>query len=179
MSRTGKKENLTAHFGTETLSTCLTSQLLTVNPQLAQPSPRCRTRKPAYASCCFVARVCLCGLAMVVAKYTKQAWMTTVQSNLIVKGCQECIQCTTKLRELLQIEADVSSSDPHSRKSAVSLKWRKKCYCNVRKAGSVAERSSTGSWITSLYLHFAYFFPTLLHSPGDTFLVQTTTFSQT
>ena len=92
-----EERNLTAHFGTETLSTCLTSQLLTVNPQLAHPSPRCRTRKPAYPSCCFVVRVCLCGLAIVVAKYTKQAWMTAAKSNLIVKGCQECVQCTTKL----------------------------------------------------------------------------------
>lgn len=57
-------------------------QLLTVNPQLAHPSPRCRTRNLLTPRAALLLWVCLWGLAIVVAKYTKQAWMTT--GNLIL-----------------------------------------------------------------------------------------------
>lgn len=63
------------------------SKLLAVNPQLAHSSPRCHTWDLLSPGATFVAWV-----EIAVAKYTKQAWMTTEKPLITVKGCHECVQ---------------------------------------------------------------------------------------
>lgn len=75
LAEKGRKEDITAPclaqkgVGAWHLSPLF--QLITVNPQLAHPSPLSYMR-PAYPLCCFVALLCLYSLEMAVVRDTKQ-----------------------------------------------------------------------------------------------------------